>query len=109
MDPDHIDVPPAVPRFHRPRWSDVCDECIGECVCGKVAARVEGCECSQNRDALLALLKKLRVDRPELFKGVFQQEHKPCAACSRYIYAQLKRENAKRALARKGVKMPRSA
>mmetsp|Transcript_48419 Transcript_48419/g.88734 ORF Transcript_48419/g.88734 Transcript_48419/m.88734 type:complete len:260 (-) Transcript_48419:470-1249(-) len=90
-----------VRRFHKPRWVDICDECSGdECVCGKQEALASGCECSQSRHEFMALLKELGVDTPERFKGIFQQEHKPCGSCTKYVYDQLKKQKAKRSLAR---------
>jgi len=88
-------------RLHKPRWVDLCDYCIGyDCVCGRQSEIVMGCECSQNREELIMILKMLGIDKPERFKGIFQQEHKPCAACTKYIYDSVKREKAKRSLLR---------
>lgn len=87
-----------IPRFHRPQWADICDDCAGfECTCGKQAKLVMGCECSQHRSDLIKLLKELQVS-PARFQGIFQQEHKPCKMCTKHIYDHLKRDKANRSL-----------
>lgn len=91
-------------RFHKPRWTDVCDECDAlECTCGKRSQLLAGCQCSQMQDDIIALLKAFGIESsPERFKGVFQQDHEPCASCSKHVYDRLKKEKARRALDRPG-------
>jgi len=76
-------------------------------MCGKQAKVVQGsCECSQSRDDIIKLLKALRIDKPESFMGIFQQEHKACIHCTKYIYGHLKKEKAKRSLTRPDFALP---
>jgi len=91
-----------VPRFHKPRWADVCDECHeDECICGKRALLMgQGCECSRNRDQIIEFLKEFLIEKPERFKGIFQEGHKPCGSCTKYVYDSLKAEKARRSLTR---------
>lgn len=86
-------------RFHRPRWSDICDECDEEaCICGKQSNVEQCCECSQDREDILAMLKELRITKLERFKGVFQKDHEPCKSCTKYVYDRLKQEKARQSL-----------
>jgi len=62
-----------------------------------------GCECSQQRDEIIALLGKLGITSPKGFGGVgslLGNDHKPCPHCSKYIYQHLKKELAKKALSK---------
>lgn len=46
------------------------------------------------------MMELLKLETPERFKGIFQQEHKPCASCTKYVYDHLKKQKARRSLAR---------
>merc|ERR1712048_869397 len=49
------------------------------------------------------------IRTPERFKGIFQQDHKPCATCTKYIYDQLKKEKACQSLTKPRSENWRSA